>query len=105
MSVTIKLRKPIQAHGKEIDELTLKEPTGGNLRRCGLPFGVGGVVETENVAKLISELGSVPPSTVDRLCALDFKEALEVVMHFFVETSPANASIGTGSSPTSSEEE
>ena len=32
--VTISLSKPITAHGAEVSELTLREPTGDDVERC-----------------------------------------------------------------------
>ena len=38
MTVKITLTKPIEAHGQKVSELELREPNGGDIAECGLPF-------------------------------------------------------------------
>lgn len=88
--VHVPLLKPIEAHGKTITELTLRKPGGKEMRLCGVPyrFGVDGhgqvmIIDAAVVARFISMLGNVPPSTVDRLEVEDWQAAMDGVMSFF----------------------
>ena len=88
MSTTITLRKPLEIAGEVVSELTLREPLGGDIRRCGIPFTVKAgdvVIDSEAIAKYISVLAVVPPSTVDKLSAPDFLDCQNAVMLFFSE--------------------
>ncbi len=38
----VPLPKPIQAHGREVEQLTLRPLAGKDLRICGAPNGIGG---------------------------------------------------------------
>lgn len=82
----IPLSKPIEAHGKEIDSLTLREPTAEDVMVCGYPLTIGDGEATPNAAvigKLIARLAGVPPSTVKAMSMPDFNAAMGVVLSFF----------------------
>ena len=86
----LKLSKPIKAHGEDVAELAFREPTGKDLRTCGMPYSmldrdgaVGLVIDAGAVAKLISALAGIPTSSVDQLSARDFQEATNVIVGFF----------------------
>jgi hypothetical protein len=110
MPVTIKLKTPVRSGGKDISEIELKEPRGVDIRKCGMPFrlddgargGTSAEFDTESVAKYISELGGIPPSAVNQLCAADFQAALNAVINFFTDTTRGNVSTDAGNSPSSS---
>lgn len=84
----IKLRKPIDAHGKELTELEMKEPTTGDLIDCGDPMviGVDETVSFKNdvIARYISKLSGVPMSSVRELSPADFMECKTVITGFLV---------------------
>jgi hypothetical protein len=87
---TIKLRKPVTAYGEEVKELTLREPLGEDLVKCGMPYrlvdtpaGMETRIDNVAIANFISALGGVPLATVNKLAAADFQEAMTVVMGFF----------------------
>lgn len=83
---TIKLSKAIVAHGEELTELTLREPTGKDIRTCGSHItgnGRGGSIDTEAIARYISALAEIPPSSVDLLSGADFLKAQSAVLGFF----------------------
>lgn len=84
---TITLTRPIQAHGEELRELTLREPTGKDLRTLGLPFTVSasGQVNPDSgaLARHIGVLAGIPPSSVDQLSATDFMTCTVAVLGFF----------------------
>ena len=93
MSVTLQLTKPITAHGKEIFEITLREPNTEDVREFGSPFLVV-PYDTDNmaieirasiVAKFIMRLAGIPLSSVDKLCIKDFFNCQKVVLGFFGE--------------------
>lgn len=83
----VMLHRPIRAHGEELRELTLREPTGRDLRICGLPYRVTQneevVVDGAVMARLVVNLAAIPMSSVDQLSAPDFQEVTGVVMGFF----------------------
>ncbi len=82
----VQLSKPISAHGEEVTSLTLREPTGKDVKECGVPFGIegGGVVlQPAPAAKLISRLAGIPSSSVDALSAPDFLTLANTVIGFF----------------------
>jgi len=93
MSVTLQLTEPITAHGKEIAELTLREPLTKDYREIGSPylllpgdneqFAVD--IRTSVVAKYIVRLGGIPLSSVDQLCMNDFNACIKAIMGFFGE--------------------
>ncbi len=74
MPVTLKLVKPISAHGELVAELTIREPTARDLKefRIGDPT-VG------NFLPLIAALAGIPPSSVEALHPADVFEAVEVI--------------------------
>lgn len=93
--VTITLATPIPgeaAFGEPVRALTLRAPTGRDLRRCGLPYRIEAsgapAIDTEAAARLIAELSALPPAAVDALSAPDFQAAAMAVLGFFA---PAEA--------------
>lgn len=84
---TIKLSNPITAHGEPLSELTLREPTGKDIRTCGSHITGngrgGGSVDSEAIARYIAALADIPPSSVDLLSGRDFLQAQAVVLDFF----------------------
>lgn len=87
MTVVVPLSKPIQAHGEELAQLTLRPPTGRDLRTCGMPFRIGEdasvSVDAQAMARMISALAAIPPSGVDHLSAADWQDCMVVVLSFF----------------------
>ena len=92
MSALVKLSKPIQAHGEEIAEITLREPTTGDVMEIGLPTllipgsdgeSVGVEVRTKVIGQYISRLGAIPMPSVKALALADFTRCQGVVMGFF----------------------
>lgn len=80
----VPLRKPIQAHGEELTSLTLRRPTGRELRIVGVPLlflaGGGVLMEPAAMAGMIGELASVPPSSLDQLVGSDYSALAIAVM-------------------------
>lgn len=106
LAETVLLSKPVQAHGKEVDTLTFREPRGLDISQCGIPFallpgkdGEGEVIQPDAAAlrKMMSRLAGVPPSSIDMLTAGDWMRCMGAVMGFF----GASGSAGTPSTPPS----
>lgn len=91
MSVTVQLTKPISAHGEQLPALTLREPETGDIIDIGLPtlFIIGEGEETgmeirqKVIAKYISKLGGIPPSSVREMSPKDYSACSAAVMGFF----------------------
>jgi hypothetical protein len=89
---TLTLKRPITAHGQEVTTLTFRELTGGDLASCGVPFTLGAndVVEikADAMARMISTLASIPPSSVAQMKVSDWMAAAGKVVGFFGDTTP-----------------
>lgn len=86
MSTTIKLRHPIMAHGVEIHELTLREPTAGDVMESGYPIALKGDLvfpQPDPLGRLIARLADIPPSSVKQLTMADYNAAMGAVLGFF----------------------
>jgi len=88
--ITIPLRRPIVAHGEEIKELKLREPTAGDIDRIGNPVLIGIYEDNPKVhfdnkvmTNMISHLASVPPSSVKAMHTKDWNNAAWALMGFF----------------------
>lgn len=100
----VPLSKPIDAHGETIRELVFREPTGGDIARCGNPVLFNPTTESiddirfdeAKMAKMIAVLAGVPDSTVAKLPAHDWMLAAWVVAGFFLmaPTTPSNSAAG-----------
>jgi len=89
---TVPLGKPVTAHGEEIGEITLREPTTADVMEIGLPTllipgsdgeSVGVEVRTKVIGQYISRLGAIPLASVKALSLADFTRCQGVVMGFF----------------------
>lgn len=76
---TIKLSKPIQAHGETVAELKLREPIAKDLR--SLP--IGGSTTVGDMIPVLSSIAGIPPSSVDQMVPADLFEALAYISPFF----------------------
>ena len=91
MAVTVKLSKPFEFAGETVSEITLKEPTVKDIRKCGYPFTVvasnGGSqvkFDTEAIFTYISRLGQIPPAILENnLSMADFTKLQTEVINFF----------------------
>lgn len=115
MSVTVPLTKVITAHGKELTELVMREPTADDLMDLGYPFLViaadGAKDETKVelrpkvTGKYIVRLAAIPPSSVSQLAIVDLQAVQGVVMGFFGRSEDGEASTSSSqiasTSPTS----
>lgn len=92
MSESMKLIKPILAHGEEVAELTFREPVPEDVMQIGSPQllipsadgeSVGIEIRAKVVGQYISRLASIPMSSVKAMSMSDFNRAQGVVMGFF----------------------
>jgi len=85
--IVIKLGKAITAHGQDVQELRLREPTTSDIRQCGYPmaFDADGVLHPQGavIAKYIGRLGNLPAASVDQLALPDFTSAMQAILPFF----------------------
>ena len=88
----VALSRPVMAHGVELSELTLREPTTKDVIELGLPTliiasadggGTGVEIRQPVIARYISRLAQVPMGTVEKLSLPDFSRATAAVMDFF----------------------
>ena len=88
MTVTVNLAAPVEAHGETLTELTLREPTGKDIRSFGMPFRIGAedgsiVIDSAAMHRYIAGLAGLPPSAVDRMTPTDWQAAMAAVLGFF----------------------
>ena len=91
---TVKLSRPVRAHGEDVSVLTLREPTSEDIMNIGYPVSLkvedktGGIIvqnKTE-MAAMISTLAEVPPSTIKSLHFRDYLKCTGVVTDFFMDS-------------------
>lgn len=88
----IVLRKPVMAHGDEIKELKFREPTAGDIERCGNPVNLEFdeerrpkmLFEAKAMSAMMSTLAAVPPSTIRQLHPKDWENAAWNLAGFFM---------------------
>lgn len=88
--MTFPLAKPIKAHGKEVEELVLREPTTKDQMEIGQPFliivgdGETGIrIQQKTIGQYIVRLAGIPMSSVEQLDRRDFAGLQAVVLGFF----------------------
>jgi hypothetical protein len=92
--VAVTLSRPIKAHGEDITVLTLREPTGDDVERLGLPFSFSADGKTlrfdmSAVRGYAAALAGIPPSALKDVAPSDWMGIAGVVAGFF----------GAGSTP------
>lgn len=112
--ITVPLKKPIKAHGEEVNELHIGELDGSKeILEFGLPVlsvvsadgqSLGIEVRSKVVAKYISKLAQIPMGSVEQLHPMDFNRCAAVIQGFFGDgdgEAPSNTSSESSMSPTS----
>ncbi|CNF16066.1 Uncharacterised protein [Yersinia rohdei] len=82
------LTAPISAHGEEITEIEMRDPTGKDVREIGYPYQLNPDESVKLlsavVCKYITRLGNVPPNAVDTIHPADLNTAGWLVARFFL---------------------
>jgi len=91
--ITIELKKPVTAHGKEITRIVCRRPTAGDIMDVGNPVHLSFREDNKTpeisfndkrMGAMIALLGGVPPSTVKQLAPRDFVSACWALQSFFL---------------------
>jgi len=88
----VSLRKSIMAHGDEIKELKFREPTAGDIERCGNPVNIDFIsgdtpkmtFDAKAMSAMMSLLANVPPSTIKQMHPRDWNSAAWSLANFFM---------------------
>ena len=85
--VTLTLKEPITVRGAQLTELTIRPPTGKDLRQCGYPFIIGNegvqIIDAAAVSKLLVNCAQIPSSSVDQMGPGDWTAGMTAIMGFF----------------------
>lgn len=73
-SITVKLRRPIQAHGKTVTELVVKEPSPRDLQAMDRVQG-----EVSKINALLAEVCQVPISSIYQLRMRDYEPLIDAL--------------------------
>lgn len=86
--ITVTLKKAIQAHGEDISELELQDPSFEQIQKIGLPVASDSngnfTVNAQIALKYVPELSGVPPSSLKLLGAYDINQLCWAVWRFFM---------------------
>ena len=93
MSLTFKLSAPVQAHGEEVGELTLREPTGDDVIEIGYPYLIlmkdgaetGIDIRARVIYSYISKLAGIPLGSAKQIKLSDVAKLQAIIMGFFGE--------------------
>ncbi len=85
------LSKPIKIGDEEVAQIEMREPVGQDLLDIGYPYlvtlgdGEGERIELRPkvMAKYVSRLAAIPPSSVAQIAIADLQQLQGVVMGFF----------------------
>ena len=93
--VILTLLQPINAHGQDVTTLTIRPPTGKDLRTCGYPFIIGNegvqIIDAAAIAKLLANCAQIPPSSVDQLSPADWTSGMTAIISFFGQPESAQS--------------
>jgi len=82
------LRKPVNAHGEMVSELTFREPTGGDIADCGNPIVPGGTGRMQFdgpvMTEMMARLAVVTPKTIRDLHPKDWTNGAYMIAGFFL---------------------
>jgi hypothetical protein len=78
------LRKPIIAHGDKVEEITFREPTGGDIEAIGVPVGLNLQIDGPTMTAMMAHLARVPPSAIRMMHAKDWSTGSYMLVGFFV---------------------
>ncbi|HWJ72594.1 MAG TPA: phage tail assembly protein [Kaistia sp.] len=88
--IHVPLSKAIPAHGEDIKELAFREPTGGDITRCGNPvkFNLASAdpepsFDEVKMTAMMAALAGVPPSSIAVLTSRDWMTCAWMLSDFF----------------------
>lgn len=94
----VTLSKPITAHGEEVTQLDMREPTAEDVMEIGFPYlvvqsddGQGVELRPKVAGRYISRLAKVPMSSVKQLTVGDLSKFQGLIMGFFGQGDEAAA--------------
>lgn len=90
--LVINLRKSVIANGDEVNLLTFREPTAGDIETVGNPVNLDffqgdtpkATFDTKVMTKMMSQLAAVPPSTIRQMHPRDWNTAAWILAPFFM---------------------
>lgn len=104
--MNFKLRKEITANGEQVSELELREPNSQDLILLGIPMSFspegGTEIKMAAVAKYVSRLASIPPSSVLEISPMDLMDLALEIVGFFSEPESIEPSLPVSSAKTES---
>lgn len=91
-SIVQTLRKSIIANGDEVNELTFREPTAGDIERIGNPVVIDMLssdipkvtFDAKAMTQMLALLAAVPPSTIRQMHPRDWNSAAWQLASFFI---------------------
>ena len=95
--IVVTLTAAVMAQGKPITSLTIREPTGKDLRLFGYPIGMGEEpkIDTKAVSNLLSAVAMVPLSTIDQLTFGDYNACMTALVSFLGAAPPTSSTDGS----------
>jgi hypothetical protein len=88
---TVKLRKSVIANGEDTMELIFREPTAGDIERCGNPVLLDMASDPPKISfdskamtQMMASLATVPPSTIRQLHPKDWNTCAWQLAGFFL---------------------
>lgn len=88
---TVKLKRPVPAHGGDVSELTIREPVAEDLDRTEL---VGLASPTQILRSVLAACAGVPPSTIGALSIPDLLSCQEALSDLGFTVSDVYALLG-----------
>jgi len=91
--LVVPLTKKVKVDGEEVDKLSFREPTGGDIETAGNPvilnFQQGTwSYEPKSMTQMMSLLAAVPPSTIRSLSPIDWNTiAVQLAPNFIPDLS------------------
>ncbi|MCX5496434.1 phage tail assembly protein [Kaistia dalseonensis] len=96
--IRVPLSRAIPAHGEQISELVFREPSGLDIARCGNPVKLNFAYDPPEVtfdepkmARMMSMLGDVPASTIEKLTGSDWNACAWMLSGFFIPGAPTRS--------------
>jgi len=91
MPKTVRLQTPVVFGATTIAELTLRDPTGKDLRTLGMPVALG-AIDTQAMGAWIAQLSGQTEPMVDMLGLTDWMAAATAVSGFFAQAAAVTTS-------------